>query len=252
MLLEAGCDPSITDKYGKNVLSYLAEYGHDDAAKLLLEAKPNLDLELDLEYVNPKRNETVLMIAARHGHLEMVRLLLDKEANPIHEMAHNREYKKSLAIRILAEMILARGNDEAERMSELNPSATLTMHDWNVEHHFSPLTCAMSPSNNEDTQKQIVKLIYQKICEIDTENKFKKAINRFKAGPSEEGEGCQCPISGATNEPVMLVQTAQIYDRHAIDDWLSSEKSTFQSNRTCPVTNEYLYSRTVIPLRYFE
>ena len=251
MLLDAGCDPCIKDRKGYDVLQCLVNYGHDHAAKDLLDKYP----DMDLEYVDPKRNETILMSAVKNGDIDTVNLLLEKGANPCHEMTQNTEYKKNLTFRVMTDLFLSRGNNHSDQIRDLNPTALLNLHEWESDINFSPLTCAMNSRLDEETQKSLVRTLYQKICERAPENRYATAISRFRGNLDEGGEGSQCPMTtDVTDQPVMLVETAQIYDKDALDDWLQNhrDKVLSFSNRTCPLAGSSLKSRQVIPLSFFE
>lgn len=70
LLLEAGADPDIRGFESKAALYWAAEYGHADAAQVLLEHGANINLPEGLH------GEAPLLIAALRGHIEVVEVLL--------------------------------------------------------------------------------------------------------------------------------------------------------------------------------
>ena len=76
VLLEAGADPNLKDKYGKTALIWAsAAEGHTEVVKVLLEAgaDPNLKDEDGI---------TALMGASTGGYTEVVKVLLEAGADP--------------------------------------------------------------------------------------------------------------------------------------------------------------------------
>jgi len=79
ILLSAGANPSVKDKWERPVLHEAAWYGKEDAASLLLDS--NADIEALDKGVDGVRWKA-LHVAAVNGHIGLVRLLLAKGANP--------------------------------------------------------------------------------------------------------------------------------------------------------------------------
>ena len=75
ILLDAGADPNVTNKYGITPLHKAIEYGHKNILKLLLDRGGNPNGE-----DNYKDYYTPLQAAACYGQNEMVQLLLDRGA----------------------------------------------------------------------------------------------------------------------------------------------------------------------------
>ena len=97
----------------------------------------------------------------------------------------------------------------------------------------------MQSTHSPETQQLIIQNIFQTMVTIDPNNVFVKAINRFR----EEGEMCAISHEKA-QEPMLLLETAQIYDGTSINTW-------FNQRKTCPRTALPLQSLTLVPLSWF-
>ena len=72
-LLDAGCDPNLTDNYGTHALWRAVYFHHEDIVPLLAQANTDLTVEASLEFNVPR--ETALELAFRKGYLDTARLL---------------------------------------------------------------------------------------------------------------------------------------------------------------------------------
>src|SRR5262245_22068673 len=75
LLLKAGANPAVTNRFGASPLSEAALSGNIELVRVLLDAGADAKTASTLD------GETVLMSAARSGNLEAVRLLLDRGAD---------------------------------------------------------------------------------------------------------------------------------------------------------------------------
>lgn len=176
-LLAEGVDVNLGDKtYGQTPLSWAAESGHLDVAKLLLEYEADFNITDNV-------GRTPLSWAARRGHKDIVQLLLENGDN-VGSTDKNQRTPLSLAAKyghmdVMRLLILFRGNLEFKDSSGQTPLffAALNGHfdavqlliengaDVNVKetsHHHSPLSLAAANGN-----ARVVDWLLAKECEID-------------------------------------------------------------------------------------
>jgi ankyrin repeat protein len=76
LLIEAGADINIQDRYGDTALILASMYGSKEIVKLLLKANANVNIQND-------NGNTALMYALGYDNIKIIKLLVDAGALPI-------------------------------------------------------------------------------------------------------------------------------------------------------------------------
>ena len=210
----------------------------------------NLDDSFSIERYDYLFTGTPLMHAARHGDIACVQWLLSKNANPYQKTDNqflsdidtfndiwDEINQKLLAIESNSSIGELYIPSAIQRLHQLKQDFASEITNWYAS--TSALSCAMQSTHSPETQQLIIQNIFQTMVTIDPNNVFVKAINRFR----EEGEMCAISHEKA-QEPMLLLETAQIYDGTSINTW-------FNQRKTCPRTALPLQSLTLVPLNWF-
>ena len=105
ILMDAGADPYIQDRYGTTALQRAAGSGHSEAVQILIDTGVNPDIK-------NKYGSTALHWAAARGHSEVVRILVNASTEPDIQNKHGQtalylaaEYGRSETVQILIDAV---------------------------------------------------------------------------------------------------------------------------------------------------